>query len=136
MLIEKRSVGTSILLTIVTCGFYGIYWEYKLMESYYHANHMNSEAGKDILLSILTCGIYGWYMLYKMGKMESSAHMRYNLPPRDDSALYLILAVFSWGIISTAILQGNMNSNIADLANNSFNGGGHRHNNNNGWPQQ
>lgn len=121
MYIEKRSIPMAIILTIVTCGFYMLYWEYKLLESLYRANNLPSSAGTDVLLSIVTCGIYGLYMIYKAGKMESSANRAYNLPEKDEAALYLILGIFGLGIISFCILQSNINNLLADAVNGAYN---------------
>jgi len=120
MLIEKRSVATSIILTLITCGIYGIYWEYKLLDSLYKANNQNSSAGMDILLGIITCGIYNIYICYKLGQLEKQAHEVYGLPAKDDSILYLILAIFSYGLIAWAIIQHNVNTNLADTVNEAY----------------
>ena len=120
MIIEKRSVPLAIVLSIITCGIYMIYWEYKMLDSLYRANNLPSSAGVDVLLSIVTCGIYGLYMLYRAGRMESSALSLFNLPEKDEAALYLILGIFGLGIVSFAILQSNMNNLIADAVNNAY----------------
>ena len=120
MIIEKRSIPSAIIFTILTCGIYVIYWEYKILDSLYKANNIPSNAGVDVLLSIVTCGIYGLYMLYKAGKMETSAMAMYGLPEKDEAALYLILGVVGLGIVSFAILQSNINNHIADAVNNTF----------------
>ncbi|MCL2398612.1 MAG: DUF4234 domain-containing protein [Defluviitaleaceae bacterium] len=119
MIVEKRGVGVAILLSIITCGFYAIYWEYTILRSLYNANKMENTAGMDIILSIVTCGIYGLYALYKAGKLESSARTLHGLPPKDDSVLYLLLGVLALVIISFAILQNNINS-FADHVNSSL----------------
>ena len=117
MFIEKRSVGMAVVLSLITCGIYALYWEYKVWDSLYRANNMPSTAGTDVLLGIVTCGIYTHYMMYKAGKMESDAHRIFNLPPKDDSVLYLILSLFTIGILPLAIIQGNINSTLADVVN-------------------
>lgn len=62
-----RSIGGSILLTLITCGIYGLYWHYKQMET------LNAWLGRDefsfgawFFLSFCTCGIYAIYYEYKM----------------------------------------------------------------------
>lgn len=121
MVIEKRSIPLAIVFTIITCGIYMIYWEYKILDSLYKANNIPSSAGVDVLLSIVTCGIYGLYMLYKAGKMESQAMAAYNFPEKNESALYLILGIFGLAIISFCILQSGINNFLADAVNNSYN---------------
>ena len=51
------NIGVGILLTIVTCGIYGLYWQYRQMEA------LNGFLGRKeydfwmwFLLSIVTCG--------------------------------------------------------------------------------
>ena len=117
MHIEKRSVGLAIFLSIITCGIYMIYWEYVVIDSLYKANKMPSTAGMDVVLSIVTCGIYGLYMLYKAGKLESGAHTLHELPPKDDSILYILLGIFGLAIVSFAILQNNINTSLVDRVN-------------------
>ena len=128
MLIEKRSVAMGIVLTIVTCGIYAYYWLYQILDSLYKANNQNSTAGMDVLLCIITCGIYAIYILYKLGQLEKQAHATYGLPAKDDSILYVILGIFSYGIIAWAIIQNNINTNLADTVNEAYaryHGGGH-----------
>ena len=119
MIIEKREVPIAILLSIVTCGIYFLYWEYKIYDSLYKANNQPSSAGVDLLLSCVTCGIYFIYMMYKSGKMESSALAMYGLQEKDDSVLYMILGIFGLGIVSAAIIQTNINNQLADAVNNA-----------------
>ena len=116
-MIEKRSVAMAIIFTIITCGIYAIYWEYKVWNSLYRATNRPSNAGLDVLLGIITCQLYSIYMMYKGGKMETEAYAMYGLPEKDETALYLILSIFGLGIISLAILQSNLNNPLADVAN-------------------
>jgi len=129
MLMEKRSIPVCIILSIVTCGIYSWYWTYKLLDEFYKANNVVSSAGMDVLLSIVTCGIYYIYLQYKFGKLESTAHATYGLPPKDDSILYLILGIFSLSIVNQAIIQNNNNNMLADVVNAAYikyhAGGGH-----------
>lgn len=120
-MIEKRSIPLAILFTIITCGIYWFYWEYKLIDTMYRVNNKPSTAGVDLLLGIVTCGIYSIYMMYKMGKLETEAHVLYNLNEKDEALLYVILSIFSFGIISFAILQSNINNQLADAANGAYN---------------
>jgi hypothetical protein len=106
----KRSIGMAIVLSIITCGIYMLYWLYQLLTSYYQLTNQPSNAGMDIVLSIITCGIYGYYLAYKIGKMESSAYRDYGMHPKDDSILYLVLAIFGFAIIVYAIAQSNLNA--------------------------
>ena len=106
----QRNVGTAILLSIITCGFYSLYWMYKLTQEITEYNNENANPATELLLSMFTCGIYYLYWNYKMGKRIAQARSGSS----DDSMLYLILAFFGLGIVSLAIMQNNMN-NIANM---------------------
>ena len=118
MLMEKRSIPLGIIFTIITCGIYEFYWNYKVWDSLYQATGRPSKAGLDVVLSLVTCGIYYMYMMYQMGKLESEAYSKYGLRSKDDSILYLILGIVSFGVVSMAIVQSNINSELADAVNN------------------
>jgi len=111
----RRSIGQAIVFSIITCGIYMIYWLYQLLSSLYRLNNQPSSAGFDILLTFITCGIYGIYLMYKIGKLESGVNQNFDMPHKDDSVLYLILAIFSLQIIVYAIVQSNLNT-LADNA--------------------
>ncbi len=114
MSIEKRSIGVAILLSIITCGIYFYFWLYKIADDLYRVNGEESSAGMDILLSIVTCGIYYIYLSYKLGKLSTRARIRYNLYQKDDSVLFLILAVLGLGVINLCIIQDDLNREIGD----------------------
>lgn len=52
-----------IILSLITCGIYGIYWEYCIVQDSNTASNepYATSGGMVILLSIVTCGIYGLY---------------------------------------------------------------------------
>jgi hypothetical protein len=106
----ERSVGVSILLSILTCGIYAWYWMYKVTQEVTEFNNENANPGVEVVLSLVTCGIYYLYWNYKMGKRIAVARSSSS----DDSILYLILALFGLGIVSLAIMQSNLN-NIARM---------------------
>jgi hypothetical protein len=116
----RRSIGMCIVLSIVTCGIYAVYWLYQLLRIQYRLTGQQSQAGLDIVLGIITCGIYYIYLAWKMGKMESEAARQHGMPPRDDSVMYVILHIFALAIINYAIWQANLNQ-LIDV---KFGGGG------------
>lgn len=120
VLMEKRSIVTSVLLSVITCGIYTLYWDYKILDELYRANNIQSTAGTDILLGLVTCGIYNIYYHYKMGKMLNSAMISNGLPPKDDSILFVILPIFGLGIVVNCIVQNDFNVVLADRVNANF----------------
>ena len=109
---QERNIAVAIILTIVTCGIYGLYWFVVIsddVKEYSNDSEMMS-GGVALLLTIVTCGIFGFYWAYKLGKNMFSAQQMNNLPATDNSVLYLILELFGLGIIVWAIIQNDLNT--------------------------
>ena len=66
---KQRNIAVSIILTIVTCGIYGLVWMAMLNDelSAVSGRPNATSGGMVVLFSIITCGIYGIYWAYKMG---------------------------------------------------------------------
>lgn len=105
---EPRSVALCIVLTLITCGLYGIYWVYCLHEDMQEVcgYPMSVGGGMVILLSIITCGIYGLYWSYQMGRALDAAR---GVPNGDLGILYLILSIFGLNIVAWALMQHELN---------------------------
>ncbi len=121
-MIKKRDIALSIILTIVTCGIFGIYWFIVAVDD---VNKLSNKEGQFsgvivFLLSIVTCGIFGFYYFYKMGDtIDQYMITTRGMAPASKGILYLILAFIGLSIISIALIQSDLNS-IAD----DFNSGG------------
>ena len=114
-MIRERSIATNLILTIVTCGIYGIVWFITLTDDAAQASVDNSmSGGVAFLLNIVTCGIYGIYWAYKVGKMIKTAADDKNVIVSDNSVLYLVLQLFGLGIVNYCLMQAELNN----LANN------------------
>lgn len=109
---KERNIAISIILTIVTCGIYGIYWFIMLSDEVKSASDDDSmpSGGIAFLLTLVTCGIYGIYWAYRMGKALETARERAGLTATDNSVLYLILQIFGFGIINYALMQNELNT--------------------------
>ena len=111
----KRSIPLAIVLSFITVGLYALYWVYTLTEEAHAAagERTTASGGMVILFSLLTCGIYSFYWLYKMGetiimaKQKRGMAVDTNLP-----IIYLVLALFGFGIISYALMQSALNDII------------------------
>ena len=108
----QRNIAVAIILSIVTCGIYGIYWLIKVVDEINEAaGEPNGTSGVMVfLLSLVTCGIYMFYWLYKAGEKLNAAKSARGLPT-DSSAgiIYLVLAIFGLSIVSYALIQSELN---------------------------
>lgn len=110
-MIKERNIVVCILLSIVTCGIYGIYWFITLTDDASRANDDPSFTGvKAFLFTIITCGIYSIYWNYKIGKEMYEANQKKGIQTSDNSVLYLILGLFGFGIVTYCLVQNELNT--------------------------
>ncbi len=101
----NKNIVTCIILSLVTCGIYAIYWYYCINDTACRTNPAIWNKGflMLILLSIVTCGIYTLIWYYNMGKVFASA------TGTDNSVLYIVLSLFGLGLVSFALIQSQIN---------------------------
>ncbi|MGM9946709.1 GYF domain-containing protein [Floccifex sp.] len=108
--IQKRSVGLYLLLTIVTCGIFGLYWMYCIArDTDTLCQNQTTSPGMVVLLSFITCGVYGWYFYYRTCKRLHALQFSNGYVVPDDSVIVLILALLSFSIVSLCIIQSTIN---------------------------
>jgi hypothetical protein len=106
----QRSVGLSLVLTLITCGIYGIYWFIVLTNDVGRLSGDTSfTGGKHFLLILVTCGIWSFVWSYQLGKNIAEAQERHGVRVTDNSILYLILNIFGLGIVNYALAQSEVN---------------------------
>ena len=92
-MIQQRNIAVCIILSIVTCGIYGIYWFIVAF-----------------VLSLITCNIYGLYWAYKQGEKIDKAKTDRGIPSSNSGVIYLILCFVGLGIVAEALMQNELNS--------------------------
>ncbi len=120
MIKQDRNFLTIVLLSIVTCG---IYWLYYLYEVARDTNQMCQGDGEEtaglgmyFFLSIVTCGIYAYYWYYKLGDRLHKNAARYGLNFSETGStilLYLLINLISGGIgtlLATYFINRNLNA--------------------------
>lgn len=109
-MIQKRNIAVCIILSIVTCGIYGIYWFICLNNDTNTAsNTFGTSGGVAFLLTLVTCGIYGIYQAYKQGEKIDVAKRNRGISSSNSGILYLILSLFGFSIIAWALMQNELN---------------------------
>lgn len=114
--IARRDIAIAIILSFVTCGIYGIYWFVNLVNDLNTASDSagDTSGGIVFLLSLVTCGIYGIYWFYNAGKKVDYISKKYNGTASDNSIVYLLLAIFGFGIVNYALIQNELNKVAAN----------------------
>ena len=110
--VKNRNIALCVVLSIITCGIYGIYWLVCLVDDLNVASGRTGDTsgGMVFLLSLITCGIYGIYWMYKAGEKVAYIQQR-NTGEVDSSSsvLYLILGIIGFGIVAYALIQSELN---------------------------
>ncbi len=112
------NIAVGIILSIITFGIYGLYWQYKQMAT------LNGWLGRDefsfgiwLLLTIVTCGIFALYYEYKMAKGIVEVQEIAGLRESNDLPLIcLVLSIFGLWIVSVAIQQAEINKFYGETA--------------------
>ena len=106
----QRSVPMCVILSIVTCGIYGLYW-YVCLTNEVDAvtQEPGPGGGMSLLLSIVTCGIYNIYWGWKMGDKLDASRARNGVVPGAFPILFLLLNLFGLTIVTLAIMQSEVN---------------------------
>lgn len=118
-MIKRRSLLTLILLSLITCGIYGIIFWYNYADD---MNRVCEGDGKDtknyiivLILSFITFGIYYWIWLYGVGNRLAENGPRYGANITDNGStvlLWMIVGSMLCGIgtfVGMHILIKNMN---------------------------
>lgn len=105
---KKRNIALAIIFSIITFGIYGIFWYASMQNSVKSKCGLGYGGGVTVLFTILTFGLYGIYWMYAMGeRLQKSG------ASKNEGVLYVILAVVGLGIVSTCLIQNEINK-LAD----------------------
>lgn len=111
-----RSPGLTLLLILLTCGIYYLYFIYVAsQETQDFLEEPDTSPGLEVLLCLLTCGLYNIYWDYKMGKRIAEMCVRVGLSPTDNAVLYLVLDLVgvggfaSLGLLNPVLQQEGLN---------------------------
>ena len=110
--IGHRSIALCIILTIVTCGLYGIYWFISMVNDLNAASDHPSDTsgGMVFLLSLITCNIYNLFWMYKAGeKVAYIKQKNSGIQESNSGIVYLLLSIFGFGIVAWALIQSELN---------------------------
>lgn len=114
-MIMQRNIVLSIILTLVTCGIYGIYWFIVLTNEVGVLSRDDSfTGGKHFLLCLITCGIWTFIWAYQVGQHVAHAQRIRGQIISDNSILYVILNFFGLTIVTYALVQNDVNNLVQE----------------------
>ncbi len=109
----KRSVVTVIILTIITCGIYGLYWYYKTMEEMYNAGG-KSLGNLTPIIQFVLLFFYVGGVIFAINADDNinEVKARMGISPSDQKIAYILLELV-FPIAVLALVQNEMNQ-LAD----------------------
>ena len=105
MEIKSRNIATSVILSIITCGIYGIYWVICMAREAVSVKDPADSGVLEIVL-MLFLPFLGFYLAEQ--KFAAGCAER-GLPHKDNSVLYLILGLVGLGIVNYCMMQSDLN---------------------------
>lgn len=105
----KENIALSVILSIITCGIYGIVWLVKIVENVHKLHGNENESVVSEVLLILFIPFYISYWMYKNGIQMYEDSLKCGGNIRNNSVIYTILALFGLGIIDYALIQKDFN---------------------------
>jgi hypothetical protein len=115
---KRRNIALYIVLSIITCGIFALYWFVVLTDDVNNASgHQEDDTSGvvSLLLTIVTCGIYGIYWAYKQGEKINEIRLIEGDPSNSSTPIiYLILEIIGLGIIAYALMQNELNEIISE----------------------
>lgn len=107
---RARNIAVCVILSIVTCGIYTIYWMIVLNDEVLEALQEDGTSGGMVFLfTLITCGIYGLYWAYQMGQRIDRLNSRYGRYTDNSGLLYLLLCLFGLSIVFYGVAQNELN---------------------------
>ena len=108
--IQERSIVLAIILSLITCGLYSLYWQVKVNdEALTLANEKGPSGIVVILLTIITCGIYGYFWAYKMGVCTDKMK---DVSNGYSAILYVVVALLGLNFVNIALVQDAINNKV------------------------
>lgn len=110
-MLQRRSIPLCIVLSIVTCGIYSLYWYVKATDElkYVSGDVQATSGGMSLLFDIITCGIYGLYWGWKCGERVNYLRARRGTPDGFLHIVFLVLNLFGLKIVTLALIQDELN---------------------------
>ena len=105
MAIKKRNIVTCIILSLITCGIYAIYWAIMLAKEAVSVKDPADSGVLEIVL-LLCLPFLGFFLAEK--KMAEGCAAK-GIAHDDRSIIYLILGILGLGIVNFCMMQNDLN---------------------------
>ncbi|MBQ3543712.1 MAG: DUF4234 domain-containing protein [Lachnospiraceae bacterium] len=106
-MLQNRSVATVIILSLVTCGIYALYWTYVTINA---LDQEGQSSNMPAIVQFLLLFFYVGYILFAINANNNlnAIRAKKGYPAKDQMVLYLILSVVC-PIALVALVQNDIN---------------------------
>lgn len=95
---EVRNPVTVLVLTMVSCGLYGLYWmSLAVAEINTALGEERFNFMKEIGLSIVTCGLWAYYFLWRLAEATVEVQQKAGVEPAMDAPILFVTNLFGLG---------------------------------------
>lgn len=109
MPIQKRSIVSVILFSIITCGIYGLYWMYQVAKELQLATGKSQFSPAIILVLGLFISPVGFVLLaMECNDRLNDIRAAKGMPPADNMVLWVVLGILL-PIVQVALIQNEIN---------------------------
>lgn len=122
---EETSPVLVLVLSIITCCLYLVYWYYVTYQTVKRLTGSTPTGNAfvfDLVLAVVTVALWGIYVDYKISQRINELNRRYGLDEDDTTVIVVVLDVavyvtgYLTGIISSAIHQHQLNRIVLQTA--------------------
>lgn len=111
-MVNQKNIVVSLILSIVTCGIYGLYWIVKVTDDSIALSEEKGTQGITVLfLTIITIGIYGIFWAYAINKRLNKIEQKKEITSKNHGILYIIFYILGV-VITLALIQSRINKII------------------------
>jgi hypothetical protein len=101
----RRDPAMVLIFTYLSCGLYGLYWQYKTTEELARVSGRSDlNPGMDLVLSLVTCSLYSFYVYYRNAEIIHDTLTARGIAHENKTQTVLLLIVASFVITITAWL--------------------------------
>lgn len=111
MNIKKRNIVTAIILSIITCGIYAIYWTVCLAREAVSVKDPADSGVLEIVLMLLISPV-GFFLAER--KLNEGCAAK-GIQHSDNSIIYLVIGLLGFSIINFCLMQSDLNKIAAQF---------------------
>ena len=107
---KKRSIAAVVILTIITCGIYGVYWTYVVCDELQKKTGVSKIPPVLTTLLMLFVGSAGGALLgYDCNETVNAYKASRGAPTNDNSVLWIVVGVLL-PVVTMALIQAEINN--------------------------